>query len=429
MNKDFKMVAKTMFGLEEPLAQELETLGANNIELMHRAVGFEGDMKMLYRANYCLRTALCVLKPIASFKASNPEELYQQVYNIKWEKHINPEGTLYIDSSIYSELFTHSLYASQKAKDAICDRLRKMFGIRPTVVREDADLRLNIRIFEDNVTLSLDSSGDSLFKRGYRTDTGEAPMNEVLASGLILLSKWNKDCNFYDPMCGSGTLLIEAAMYAMNIPAQYYRKGFAFQKWNDYSKPEFRKVKEQADAAMCDFDYQICGSDISKRAIAVATENIKNALLHKDISVCRKDILESTLPEGKTLIITNPPYGERLHVEDIIELYENMGNVFKGRYAGNAANGSHNEAWVISSDLFALKKIGLKPSKKITLYNGSLECRFCKFDLYHGSKKAKKQKRNFTEARQQLTMGNTPFPKDEPLQQGHQAYLRQREDR
>jgi putative N6-adenine-specific DNA methylase len=385
MNKNFTMVAKTMFGLEEVLVKELETLGAKNIETLHRAVSFEGDMNLLYRANYCLRTALCILKPIVKFKASTTDELYNKIYEQKWEKFINPNGTLYIDTSIYSDFFSHSLYASQKAKDAICDRLRKMFNMRPTVVREDADLRLNIHIYQDDVTLSSDSSGESLFKRGYRTDTGQAPMNEVLAAGLIKLSNWKRDCNFFDPMCGSGTLLIEAAMFGYNIPAQYYRKNFAFQKWGDFSKPDFRKMKQEEDAKICDFDFAICGSDISKRAITNAESNIKNALLHKDISVEQKSILNSSLPEGKTLIITNPPYGERLEVRDIIELYEQMGNIFKGKYEGN-------EAWVISSDIFALKKIGLKPSKKITLYNGSLECRFCKFDLYHGSLKANKQK-------------------------------------
>ncbi|MDR1006821.1 MAG: THUMP domain-containing protein [Bacteroidales bacterium] len=382
MNNDFKMVAKTMFGLEQVLATELETLGAKNIEIFHRAVGFEGDMKLLYKANYCLRTALCVLKPIANFKAADTDELYRKIYALKWEKLINPDGTLYIDTNVYSDVFTHSLYVSQKTKDAICDRLRKMFNCRPTIQKEDADLRINLRINEDDVTVSLDSSGESLFKRGYRTEVGDAPMNEVLAAGLILLSGW-KDCNFYDPMCGSGTLLIEASMQARKIPAQYYRKGFAFEKWGNYSKPDFRKIKEDADKQICDFNYMICGSDISAKAVDNAKANILNANMSEEISVEKKNILESTLPEGKTLIMTNPPYGERLEVADIIDLYEQMGNVFK-RYEGN-------EAWVISSDLFALKKIGLKPSKKITLYNGSLECRFCCFDLYHGSKKASKQ--------------------------------------
>ncbi|MDR1725930.1 MAG: class I SAM-dependent RNA methyltransferase [Bacteroidales bacterium] len=384
MNKDFKMVAKTMFGLEHVLANELNALGAKNMEILHRAVAFEGDMKILYKANYCLRTALCVLKPIATFKAESTDDLYKGIYNIKWEKHLNPDGFLYIDSAIYSNFFTHSLYASQRAKDAICDRLRKMFNTRPSIAKENYDLRINIYIYNDDVTVSLDSSGESLFKRGYRVDAGEAPMNEILAAGLIQLAEWKKDCNFFDPMCGSGTLLIEAAMYACNIPAQYYRKGFAFQNWGSYSKPEFRQIKMEADSQICDFEYQICGSDKSKRAIDKTNANIANALLHKDISVECKPIIESTLPKGKTLIITNPPYGERIEVRDIIEFYEQMGNVFKTKYEGN-------EAWVISSDLFALKKIGLKPSKKIELYNGSLECRFCKYELYHGSRKASKQ--------------------------------------
>lgn len=385
--KTFKMIAKTMFGLEEVLAKELEAIGAENIEILRRAVSFEGDMVLLYRANYCLRTALSILKPIAVFEANNEHQLYQNVYQIKWERYMNCDAKIFIDHSVNSSIFTHSLYASQKTKDAICDRFRKMFNCRPQVSKEDYDIKLNLHIYENMVTLSLDASGESLHKRNYRKNNGQAPLNEVTAAGLIQLSGWEKDCNFFDPMCGSGTLLIEAAMYAYNIPAQYYRRRFAFTKWFDFSLPEWKRVQEEENKKICDFDYLIWGSDVSQNAINEAKENINFAKLHKDIELFRCPIEEQTPPEGKTLVITNPPYGERIEVDDLIALYERIGNAFKSKYEGN-------EAWVISSDLFALKKIGLKPSKKITIYNSNLECRFCRFDLYHGSKKASKQKIN-----------------------------------
>ncbi len=378
--KEFRMIAKTMYGLEDVLAGELEKLGAKNIEKLCRAVGFDGDMVTLYRANYCCRTALSILKPIASFTANNEHELYDNVYKIKWEKYINPDGTLFIDNSVNSRIFNHSLYASQKTKDAICDRLRKMFNKRPSVRREDADLRLNLHIHDNQVTISLDSSGDSLHKRNYRANNGQAPLNEVTAAGLIQLSGWQRDCNFFDPMCGSGTLLIEAAMFAYNIPAQYYRKKFAFKKWGDYSAPLWKKVKAEADGMICDFDYKIWGSDISGNAIREARENIEYAKLHKDIELFRNAIEEQEPPEGKTLVITNPPYGERIEVDDIFALYERIGTAFKTKYEGNVA-------WVISSDLSALKKIGLKPDKRITIYNSNLECRFCRYELYKGSRR------------------------------------------
>lgn len=387
--KTFKMIAKTMFGLEDVLAKELEQLGAQKIEKLRRAVSFEGDMVLLYRANYCLRTALTILKPIAVFEANNERELYRNIYEIKWEKYMDCDAGLYIDHSVYSSIFTHSLYAAQKTKDAICDRFRKMFNRRPTVAKEDYDIKLNLHIYENIVTLSLDSSGESLHRRNYRRNNGQAPLNEVTAAGLIQLSGWQRDCNFFDPMCGSGTILIEAAMYAYNIPAQYYRRNFAFRKWSDFSMPEWKRVVEQENKKICDFDYAIWGSDVSQSAINEARENINFCKLHKDIELFRCPIEEQLPPDGRTLVITNPPYGERIEVDDIIALYERIGTAFKSKYEGNTA-------WVISSDLFALKKIGLKPKRKIIIYNSNLECRFCEFDLYHGSKKQSKQQESET---------------------------------
>ncbi len=384
MTNEFKMVAKTMYGLEDVLAKELISLGAKNITKLHRAVEFCGDMKLLYRANYCLRTALCIIKPIHSFTAKNETDLYNNVYNMPWEKYLNPDGTLLIDASVSSKTFNHSLYASQKVKDAICDRFRKKFNIRPSVSKENPDLKIDLHIADNNVIISFDSSGEKLFKRGYRQSTHQAPINEVTAAGIIQLTNWQKDCNFIDPMCGSGTIAIEAAMYAMNIPAQYYRKSFGFQKWSDYNIADWKYEKKLADSKICDFDYEIWASDVSNQAISIAEENIRYAHLNFDIKLFRAAMEEGKRPEGKTLVIMNPPYGERLEVEDIVSLYEAIGDTFKQSYTGCTA-------YVLSSDVFALKRIGLKPSSKTILYNGNLECKLFKFEMYEGSKKAKKQ--------------------------------------
>ncbi len=341
-------------------------------------------MTMLYKANYLLRTAISILKPIYSFEANNEKELYDNVYKYKWEKLINCDGTLSIEPVVYSSIFTHSLYASQKTKDAICDRIRKMFLQRPTLTKDNPDIILNLHINENQVTISLDSSGESLHRRNYRLATEKAPINEVVAAGLIQLSGWERDTNFFDPMCGSGTIVIEAAMYAYNIPAQYYRHNFAFKKWADFSMPEYRRMRQQADKQIRDFDYEIWGSDISGSAIKTATENIANAKLHKDIELFRSDIQEQDPPKGKTLIITNPPYGQRIETDDLFDLYDLIGRVFKNKYSGNTA-------WIISSDLDAFKYVGLRPSRKITIYNSNLECRFCKYELYEGSKKVSKK--------------------------------------
>lgn len=383
MANEFKMVAKTMYGLEDVLADELKVLGAKEIKKLTRAVEFFGDMRLLYRANYSLRTALCILKPIMYFDAKNEQELYNNIFRFAWEKYIDIDGTFMIDASVNGKIFTHSLYAAQKTKDAICDRFRKYFNRRPSIDKLHPMVKIDLHISENQITVSLDSSGDKLFKRGYRQSTGLAPINEVTAAGLILLSGWKKDCNFMDPMCGSGTLAIEAAMYAQNIPAQYYRKNFAFFYWPEFNKAEWQMEKNSIDREICDFDYEIWASDVSQEAIDKATENINFAKLHKDIHIFRAAMEDGKRPEGRTLIITNPPYGERLEVDDIIALYERMGDTFKHYYTDCTA-------FVISSDIFALKKIGLKPSKKIEVYNGNLECRLFKFEMYEGSHKANK---------------------------------------
>ncbi|MBR3828072.1 MAG: RNA methyltransferase [Bacteroidales bacterium] len=383
---EFKMIAKTMFGLEEILAEELRQCGAKDVEPITRAVAFTGDMRVLYRANYTCRTALAILKPFAEFEANDEQELYDNVAKIKWEKIIDVDGTFMIDSTTSGDIFTHSYYAALKTKDAIVDRLRRLFNHRPNIDTENADFKINLHIADNKVTLLLNSSGESLHKRGYRQGVGMAPINEVLAAGMIKLAGWKCDCNFYDPMCGSGTLLIEAAMLANNIPAQYYRReNFAFKRWRDFNIGEWKSVKEQEDRKIGagDFECEIWGNDIDLDVLQQAEQNLQYAKLHKDVMLYHGSFENQEPPEGKTLIVTNPPYGERIKVEDLNALYTKLGDTFKNLY------GERCEVWLITSYFEAMKHIGLHPSKKIQLFNGALDCRLLKFELYSGSKKTK----------------------------------------
>ena len=381
-SESFKMIAKTMYGLEEVLAKELRALGAKDVTPINRAVAFTGTMQTLYKANYACRTALAILKPFAEFEANNEQELYDNVYKIKWDQILDVDCKFFIESAANSKIFTNSYYAALKMKDAIVDRFRRMFGRRPTIDTENADYKFNIHINANKVTLLMNSSGESLHKRGYRQGVGIAPINEVLAAGLIQLSGWKADCHFFDPMCGSGTILIEAAMYANNIPAQYYRKKFGFMRWKEFNNSEWKGVKERLDRGIREFEYEIWGSDIDPTVIDQAEKNLRFAKLHHDVCLFPNSFEFQDAPEGECMIITNPPYGERISVEDITNLYSMIGDRFK-------SFGDGKTAWLITSDLRAMKSIGLKTSRKIQLYNGALECRFLKFELYDGSKKAK----------------------------------------
>ena len=391
----FKMVAKTMVSLEEVLADELTALGAENVVPLTRAVEFEGDMRLLYRVNYCCRTALAILKPFAEFEANNEQELYDQVYKIRWEKILDCDGTFMIDSTTSGEIFTHSYYAALKTKDAIVDRFRRNFGKRPSIDTEQPQYKFNLHIRDNRVTLLMNASGDSLHKRGYRPGVGVAPINEVLAAGLLKIAGWDKAIaqshdnaiNFYDPMCGSGTMLIEAAMMANNIPAQYYRSGgFGFMRWKEFNLGEWKSVKNEEDRKIgsIDFEGEIWGNDIDEQVIQQCEKNLEYTKLHHDVMLHIGDFAEQDPPEGHTLIVTNPPYGERIKVEDLNAMYTQLGDTFKQRY------GKDCEVWLITSDFEAMKHIGLHPSKKIPVQNGSLDCRFLHFELYEGSKKVSK---------------------------------------
>ena len=367
--------AKTVAGMEEVLKRELDLLGAMNTQILKRAVSFEGDKSLLYRANYCCRTALRILKPILVFPITKQEDLYNNINRIEWEEYLGNQGSLAVDAVNASSVFTNSQYIALKTKDAIVDRFREKTGGRPSVDLDNPDLRINIHIYKEICTVSLDSSGSSLHKRGYRQVTGPAPLNEVLAAGLIQLSGWDKTIPLYDPMCGSGTILIEANMLARNIASGYFRPGFGFEKWQDFDAELWKKIREEEDAKIKNVEVEILGSDISSRAIATATKNIGFTKYADQIQLEVSDFTNTIPKTAAGMIIFNPPYDERMQVDDIIAFYKSIGDILKKRYKGF-------EAWIISSDLKALKFIGLHPSKKCTVFNGPLECKFVRFSLY-----------------------------------------------
>lgn len=377
----FSLVAKTLVGLEELLAQEISSAGGTNIQILNRAVSFEGDLETIYRANYTCRTALRILKVIGAYRAGNEHELYQRILGIDWSGYITDEQTFAVDAFVSNSQMTNSHYVSLKVKDAVVDQFRRRSGIRPSIDLENPDLRINVHLAGDRCTISIDSSGESLHKRGYRQWQGEAPINEVLAAGMIMLTGWNGQTRFYDPMCGSGTLLIEAAMIARNIPAGYYRKTFSFMQWKDFDKNLWLKIKDEADRKILETLPLITGADSSQRTLSIAAHNIAEARLEQIITLEKTAFEESPKPEeNEGIIVTNPPYGERLEKDDLNGFYKMIGDVLKKTYTGW-------DAWLITSDYNALKSVGLRTSKKIKLYNGPLECRFVKYEMYSGSKK------------------------------------------
>ncbi|MDD5571431.1 MAG: THUMP domain-containing protein, partial [Bacteroidales bacterium] len=375
----YKIVATTLAGLENVLADELKCINAREVETLTRAVSFTGNKELMYKANFWCRTALKILKPIKYFSIADESAFYNEIYKINWEEYLSVDDTLQIDCVTNNSFITHSKYAAQKAKDAVVDRFRHKFNKRPSVDLENSTLRINIHLSNNNCTVSLDSSGDVLYKRGYKIASFDAPINEVLAAGMILLSCWDKKCNFIDPMCGSGTILIEAALIANNIPPGYYRRRFGFEKWKDFDKELWEKIKNDSLSEQTEFENKIFGSDISERSISIAEKNIKYAKLHKDIELRTTSFEDSIASEEGGIMITNPPYDERMKKEDINGFYKSLGDTLKKKYDGF-------DAWIISSNFEALKSVGLKPSKKIPLFNGPLECKFVKFEIYKGSR-------------------------------------------
>ena len=382
MENNFKMVAKTLFGFEELLAKELTQLGAQDVKIGVRNVSFTGDKGFMYKANLALRTAIKILKPIETFKVKDEKDLYDKIYKMSWENYLKPTGTLAVDATINSQVFSHSLYIAQKTKDAVVDKFRDTTGQRPNVDLKFPDLKINVHIDREICHISLDSSGDSLHKRGYKTATNIAPINEVLAAGLVMLSGWDGQSDFMDPMCGSGTILAEAAMIACNIPPNLMRKEFAFERWADWDVELFEKIEESLLSKTRDFHYKIMGYDKSPSAVAKAIDNIKNAHLEEFVSIKHEDFFKTQKAgEDKLHMVFNPPYGERLDI-DMEEFYKNIGDTLKQGYPGT-------DAWFITSNLDALKHVGLRPSRKIHLVNAKLEARLVKYVMYEGSKKAK----------------------------------------
>ena len=385
MNTDnLQIQIKTFFGLEQVLAEEVKKLGGKNVDVKNRAVTCEGDLGFLYKLNYSCRTALKILVPIMEFKAFNETKYYDKLYKFEWDQFLEPNQTFAIDATVNSERFSHSQFMTLKMKDAIVDYFQEKHKVRPNISKDNPDIKFHLHIDRELVSISLDSSGDPLFKRGYRKEQTVAPINEVLASGMLQLAGWDGKGNFLDPMCGSGTLLIEAAMIAMDLPAQTFRRNFAFQNWKNYDSELFKTIKEVRLNRVKEFSGKIVGYDIDYSALDAARANIESAEMEDVIEVRKQNFFDSEKDMFPLLIVFNPPYDERISINDD-DFYKKIGDTFKKHYPNTLA-------WLISADLDAPKKIGLRPSRKIKLFNGKLETRFLQYEMYDGTKKVHKIK-------------------------------------
>lgn len=380
--KNTEFIATTFFGLEDILYNELEELGAEKLNKLNRAVAFQGSTAMLYKTNLHLRTAIKILKPIAKFRVFDQKSLYKGIRSIDWSKYMDNHTTFAIDTAVSSKHFNHSGFVALKSKDAIADQFRSRTGKRPSVDLKNPAVSINIHLAGENCTVSINTSGNALFKRGYRTQTGIAPLNEALAAGMIQLSGWDKKSPLLDPMCGSGTLPIEAALYARSIAPGLFRKNFGFQKLPDFDPRLWKLIKDQAEQQIRPLKAPIFASDISNKALALTRQNIENASLAGKIDIAQHKFEELKPPAPEGWIVVNPPYDERLKNQNIDELYAEIGSRLKHHFDGY-------QVWLLSSNTQALKHIGLRPSGKKILYNGALECRFLKYSMYKGSRKEK----------------------------------------
>jgi len=379
MEQNFELIAKTFMGLEPVLAKELIQLGANDVQIGRRMVSFTGDKELMYRANFQLHTAIRILKPIKHFKARSADDVYNEVKKMDWTKYLGTDKTFAVDSVVFSDEFRHSKFVSYKVKDAIVDQFREQTGKRPNISVANPDIRLNIHVAEDKCTLSLDSSGESLHRRGYRQESVEAPLNEVLAAGMILMTGWHGETDFIDPMCGSGTLLIEAALIAHNMAPGLFRKEYAFEKWPDFDRELFDDIYND-DSEEREFKHHIYGYDVDVKAVNTARLNVRAAGLTNDITIEEQDFKNFQQPKNKAIMVTNPPYGERISTPDLLGTYKMIGERLKHQFTGN-------DAWVLSYREECFDQIGLKPSIKIPLFNGSLECEFRKYQMFDGKMK------------------------------------------
>ena len=376
---EFEMIAKTFQGLEEVLAKELVALGANNVQIGRRMVSFTGDKEMMYKANFHLRTAVRILKPFLHFKATTADEVYEAVKAFDWEQYLDTASTFSVDAVVYSEVFRHSKFVAYRVKDAIADYFNDKYGERPSVRLNNPDLIFHIHIAGEECTLAFDSSGESLHRRGYRVETGRAPINEVLAAGMIMLTNWHGECDFIDPMCGSGTLPIEAALIARNIAPGVFRQGYAFEKWKDYDSALFKSIYED-DSREREFKHKIYGYDVDGRMVACARRNVKSAMMNECIEIECRDVKDFEEHPEPAIMVVNPPYGERLVPEKLLQVYKDLGSRLKHAFQGNVA-------WVISNNYDCFDQIGLKASARVPLFNGDLDCEFRKYELFQGKYK------------------------------------------
>lgn len=382
-----QIIAKTFKGLEEVLAKEVIALGGNDVEIGNRMVSFKGDKELLYRANFCLRTAIKILKPIRTFVADDADRVYEEAKRIDWSEYMDADTTFLVDAVVFSDKFRHSQFAAYRMKDAIADYWREKTGDRPNVSISNPDIRINLHISNEDVTISLDSSGESLHLRGYKVKNTEAPINEVLAAGLIMLSGWQCDSDFIDPFCGSGTILIEAALMARNIYPGVFRKEYAFERWKDYDADLFERIYND-DSEEREFGHRIYGYDINSRVVQIAQENVKSAGVGNIVEIRQRDIADFEQPVEKSIMITNPPYGERIGAVkggNLEELYATMGERLKHAFVGG-------DAWVITNREEFFANIGMKPSTKFALLNGSIECEFRKYQIFDGKLKSQRER-------------------------------------
>ncbi len=384
---EMRMVAKTLMGLEDVLARELTELGAKRVKIGRRMVEFVGDKEVMYRANFFLRTATRVLCPIHEFRARNADDVYREVYKLPWEKYIDNGKTFAVDSVTYSEEFKNSHFVAYKVKDAVVDHFRDKTGRRPNISVANPDVQLHIHISGVDAMLSLDSSGESLHKRGYRQEAGEAPMSEVLAAGILLLAGWRGDTDLVDPMCGSGTFLVEAALIAKNMAPGLFRKGYAFEKWKDFDRELMQKIYDD-DSREREFRHKIYGYDNDQRAVAMSVRNVRAAGVADCVSVKWQDFKDFEQPAERALMVMNPPYGERISSSNLLGTYRMIGERLKHAFRGNVA-------WVISYRRECFNQVGLKPSQKIHLMNGPLECELRKYELFDGKYKDFAKKRAY----------------------------------
>ena len=378
-----RLVAKTLYGLENVLAEELTSLGASDVKTANRAVLFNGDKNLLYRVNYCSRTALSVLMPVGDFRIRSKDDLYKCGLKVDWDRFMDADDTFSIVPVINSPHFTHTGYAGLILKDSIADYFRNKSGRRPSVDTDDPTILINLHISNDQVTISIDSSVVPLFKRGYRQEQAVAPLNEVLAAGILLMSGWKASTALTDPMCGSGTIPIEAGLIACNIPPGKFRKFFGFQRWKDFDEELFNKIKIEYDKLAGISSVKICGSDISELAVTQSRSNVSGAGLNGIVSIELSDFKDIKSIDEHGFVFLNPPYGQRLHPDELDGLYSMIGTTLKHNFPGNTA-------WLITSNKESLKKVGLKPKEKYTLFNGALECTLLKYEMYTGTRKAEK---------------------------------------